>query len=67
MAKAKKAPEAETPEAPPAPSAPSWELATVSITKTKAEVITREVTLAQFNKLVAEHGGDKVKVLEVIK
>lgn len=63
MAKAKPKPKPEA----PVEKAPDWQRAVVSITKTKAEVIHKEVDMAQYRKLVAIHGGEKVKVLEVIE
>lgn len=69
MAKAKKPaePKAEKPEAPPKPAEPEFESARVEITKTPAERFHREVSLAAYKRLVAEHGSDKVKILEVLK
>lgn len=66
MAKAKK--KTEEPEVVvETPPEPSWERASVAITKSKAEVIVRDVSMAQYRKLVAEHGGEKVEILEVLQ
>lgn len=53
-------------EAPEIPTVPAWSRARVDIRKSKAEVVTREVTAHEAAEYRARFGADAVTVLEVL-